>query len=60
MYFTYSIVTMRVAKDAVDTDILVNNGDSFAFNSEYLNESSLSQVRFFTCLWMRSWVNLAP
>ena len=43
-YFTDSIVTMRVARDAVDADILVNNGgtsisrDSFALNSEYLND----------------------
>ena len=58
-YFTDTIVMMWVAKDAVDADILVNNGDtsisraprdttfckslykfsdSFALNSEYLND----------------------
>ena len=28
-YFTDTIVTMRVAKDVVDADILVNNGSTF-------------------------------
>ena len=58
-YFTDTIVTMLVAKDAVDMDILVNKSgtsitraprdaavckplyklnDSFALNSEYLND----------------------
>ena len=28
LYFTETIVTMRVAEDAIDADILVNNGDN--------------------------------
>ena len=64
-FFTDTIVIMRVAKDAVDADILINNvgtfisrvlrdatfckslhkfADSFALNSEYLND-------FYTPVW---------
>ena len=81
LYFTDAIFTTRVAKDAVDADILVDKGgtsisrvlrdasfckllykisDSFALNSEYLNNFNYHRYDLFTnklCGWM--WVNVA-